>query len=55
MKKMKYTSNGCECCVICGKQTYVDVHTPVSERPCYFNGVGQLCDKCFCEVMENGI
>lgn len=49
MKKQKKKEiNKIEKCVICGSETDYFFNTPVSERRCYVEGVGQLCEKCYC-------
>lgn len=39
-----------ETCVLCGQLTDVPVNRPVSERPTYVEGAGQLCRKCYAEL-----
>ena len=34
-------------CVICGTETEYDKNTHINNRDGYFEGVGQLCEKCF--------
>ena len=37
-------------CTLCGKQTDVDVSTPINERENYVECAGQLCPECYKEV-----
>lgn len=39
-----------EYCVICGQRTKTTRREPVTTRPHYVEGVGQLCPKCFRET-----
>lgn len=39
-------------CVICHEPSGYYFDTPVSERRFYFEGVGQLCEKCYKEMCE---
>ena len=34
-------------CVFCGKETNYLFSTPISQRVCYIEGAGQLCQKCY--------
>ena len=35
-----------EICIICGKQTTIDVNTHIDMRYGYVEGAGQLCPSC---------
>ena len=41
-----------EYCVLCWKKTKVKRKTPVSKRPFYITGIGQLCHKCYHDNKE---
>ena len=36
-----------EICIICGKETTVDINTHVDYRIGYIEGAGQLCPSCY--------
>lgn len=40
-----------EKCIICGRLTKYDYDTPIDERLYYIEGVGQLCDKCYFDIL----
>lgn len=35
-----------EICVLCGKQTHIQVNAPITARQGYIEGIGQLCTEC---------
>lgn len=35
-----------EICILCGKETTVDVNTHIDFRTGYIEGAGQLCNEC---------
>ncbi|WP_412224638.1 hypothetical protein [Eubacterium callanderi] len=35
-----------ERCILCGKQTYIQINAPITARQGYIEGVGQLCARC---------
>ena len=39
-------------CVICHEPSGYYFDTPIGERRYYFEGVGQLCEKCYKEMCE---
>lgn len=39
-----------EQCVLCGRETDVEISRPVSQRNYYVEGGGQLCEECYYEV-----
>lgn len=39
-------------CVICHEPSGYYFDTPIGERRFYFEGVGQLCEKCYKEMCE---
>lgn len=39
-------------CVICHEPSGYYFDTPIDQRRFYFEGVGQLCEKCFKEMCE---
>jgi hypothetical protein len=45
--KLTITNMPKEHCVMCGKETNVDVNTHVDLRSNYIEGVGQLCRQCY--------
>lgn len=49
---IKTTDDGKEFCVICGCKTDVYVNTPIDLRETYIDGAGQLCEKCFQEMIK---
>jgi hypothetical protein len=36
-----------ETCILCGKETTVDINTHVDYRTGYIEGAGQLCAECY--------
>jgi hypothetical protein len=36
-----------EICILCGKETTVDINTHVDYRTGYIEGAGQLCTECY--------
>lgn len=36
-----------EICILCGKETTVDINTHVDYRTGYIEGAGQLCAECY--------
>lgn len=42
-----------ESCVICGKQTEVDIKQHVDFRAGYIEGAGQLCTSCYLKEDKN--
>lgn len=43
---------GYELCVHCGRKTNVLKTVPISERSCYIEGAGQLCEDCYKEIYD---
>ena len=43
-----------EKCVVCGKETNVEVSQHIDERSYYIEGVGQLCKACFDSIYGKG-
>ena len=39
-----------ELCIRCGQPTPYDIHTPISSRRYYVDGLGQLCEDCWKRV-----
>ena len=44
-----------EKCILCGKDTYISVATPVTIRKYYLSGCGQLCEDCYHRLELAGI
>ena len=42
-----------ELCVLCWKETIYTKDTPIHQRKCYVEAVGQLCEKCWQEIYGN--
>ena len=40
-----------EICILCGKETTVDINTHVDYRTGYIEGAGQLCAECYLKVL----
>lgn len=40
-----------EYCVLCGAGVEYSINTPVDERKFYVDGCGQLCGRCFREIL----
>lgn len=40
-----------EPCVVCHAVTNYSYRTPIQERNYYVEGVGQLCEKCYADVI----
>lgn len=40
-----------EPCVVCHAVTDYSYRTPIQERNYYVEGVGQLCEKCYADVI----
>ena len=36
-----------EICILCGKETTVDINTHIDYRTGYIEGAGQLCTECY--------
>jgi hypothetical protein len=43
-----------ETCIICGKETTVDVSTHIDFRIGYIEGAGQLCTECYLKGSSSG-
>ena len=43
-----------EKCALCRKTTNISVDTPVDKRIGYMEGVGQLCQDCFLDILDPG-
>jgi hypothetical protein len=43
-----------EICIICGKETTVDVSTHIDYRVGYIEGAGQLCTECYRKGTSTG-
>lgn len=42
-------------CVLCWHLTGVPRNTSISERKCYIQGQGQLCERCYFELYKRGV
>lgn len=48
----RYENKTPELCVICHKVTPYTFDTPINQRLYYYEGVGQLCEECYREIVE---
>lgn len=47
-----YLKKDRDICVKCGKETVYPKTLPITNRECYVEGAGQLCEKCFLETYK---
>lgn len=50
--KNKDTQNQYEPCILCGMLTEIPLTMPVDCRQYYVEGIGQLCEHCYSELIK---